>query len=250
MKRQLSLLPFFLIFLFLLSCSPAPILRLSPLAQDTRWIWGKEYATSAANEIEVAAAFESMDENLIAFDVEVTNWSAQPVVVSPERFYYLPLTSPQDTVNIISAVKQINHAINPETKILDIDKNISRENASYATSAGIDAFGSLLGLVVDIATIGSKKSEEESKEEERRRREDEIARQEREINYENSLARLKSEKAKWQITTLRRTTLEPNQKIAGRVYFPANLQTRYIKLFFPLGETIVPIIFEQKSYKP
>lgn len=248
MKRQLSLLPFFLIFLFLLSCSPAPILRLSPLAQDTRWIWGKEYATSAANEIEVAAAFESMDENLIAFDVEVTNWSAQPVVVSPERFYYLPLTSPQDTVNL-AAAKQVGFALDPETKILDLDKEISRENASYAAIAGADAIGGLLNLILDIATIGTEKTEEEIKEEEQRRRDDEIARQTREITHENSLANLKNEKIKWESTTLRRTTLDPEQSARGRVYFRVNDKTQYLKLCFPIGEANVQIIFEQKRIK-
>jgi hypothetical protein len=161
------------------SCAPAPVLRLNPLASETKWIYGKEFARSATDDVEIAIAFESMDEAAIIFDVEITNLSGQPVLISPERFYYLSLASPQDTVSLAAASRQTSYAIDPEIKILDLDKKISRENASYATAAGIDAVGGLLDLVVSIATIGEEKTEREIKEEEQRRRDDEIARQNR-----------------------------------------------------------------------
>jgi hypothetical protein len=246
MTQKLAFLP---IFLFWLACAPAPVLRLSPLSSETKWIYGKEFASSATDDLEIAVAFESMDEAAIIFDVEVTNLAGQPVLISPERFYYLSLAVPEDTISLVATPKRISSAIDPEFEILDLDKKISRENASYATAAGIDAIGSLIGLFVDIATIGKKKTEQEIKEEEQSKCEDERFRRERQIDHENSLANLKNEKAKWESTTLRRTTLDPEQSLRGRVYFPANDKTKYLKLCFPIGEANVQIVFEQKKVK-
>jgi hypothetical protein len=248
MRKDLFCWLTFAVFLIFASCAPAPVLRLNPLAGETKWIYGKEFARSATDEVEIAVAFESMDEAAVVFDVEITNLSTQPILISPEKFYYLPLAWPQDSVGLTTAT-QVCHAMDPETKILDLDKEIAREKSSYATAAGIDAVGGLLDLVVDIATIGEEKSEKEIKEEEQRKRDEEIARQQREVNHENRLASLKSEKAKWESTTLRRTTLDPEQSARGRVYFRANEKATYLKLCFPIGEANVQIVFEQQKIK-
>lgn len=230
------------------SCAPAPVLRLKPLFSETKWIYGKEFARSATDQVEIAVAFENMDVAAIIFDLEIINLSEQPIIVSPEKFYYLPLNWPQDTTGL-HAPGKISYAIDPEIRILDLDKEISRENASYATATGIDAVGSLLGLFVAIATIGKEKTEEEIKEEEKRRCDEEVSRQEREIYHANSLANLKNEKVKWESTTLRRTTLEPDQSARGRIYFRANKRAKYLRLCFPIGEANLQIVFEQQKVK-
>ena len=246
MQRKFFFLP---VLLLGMACAPSPVLRLNPLSGETKWIYGKEFARCETDEVEIAVAFDSMDEAAIIFDVEVTNLAGQPVLISPERFYYLSLVWPQDTVSLAAAPRRASYAIDPEIKILDIDKEISRENASYATYTSIDAVGGLLDLVGIFANIGKKKTEQEIKEEEQRRRDNEIARQNQEISYENIMARLKSEKAKWESTTLRRTTLDPEQSVRGTVHFPANDQAKYLKLCFPIGETNLQIVFMQKKVK-
>lgn len=245
MKRKLSFLP---VFLFWIACAPAPVLRLNPLAGETKWIYGKEFARSATDEVEIAVAFESMEDTTIVFDVEVTNLSAQPILVSPEKFYYSLLASPQDSVGLTTA-KQVCHALDPETKILEFDKEISREKASYATAAGVDATFELLDLVFSLGEIGKQKSEDEIKEEERQERQEEIADCEREINHEKRLSELKTTKEKWESTTLRRTTLDPDQSVRGRVYFRANQKAHYIKLCFPIGKDGLQLIFYQQKIK-
>jgi hypothetical protein len=247
MRRALLYLP---LLLLLSSCSAPPVLRLSPLADETRWLEGKEYAKSTVSEVEITVAFESMDEGFVVFDVEISNLSAEPVFVSPEKFCALPLASPQDTAGLPTSNPAGNFAVDPELKLLDIDKQIAREKASYATSTGIDVAVGLLDLVATVATIGSERSEEEIKEENRVRRENEIASQERDIDHHNRMAELEHLKAKWQSTTLRRTTLLAGETAIGRVYFPANEKARYLKLCLPLGGAEGQIIFEQKKYKP
>jgi len=248
MRRTIFYLPLFLLFLLLLSCSPSPVLRLSPLANETSWLDGKEFATISADSIEAAVAFESMDAKLIVFEVEITNRSEQPVLVSPEKFYSLPLFSPQDTMSFPTSA-QAGFAIDPESKILDIDKQISREKASYSTMEGVDLIFGLLGVVAAIATIGQEKTEEEIKQEQQQRRELEILDREQEINHKNNLAKLQNEKVQWTSSALRRTTLNPNHTTIGKVYFPANYKARYIKLCLPIGKTRLQIVFAQRKHK-
>ncbi len=145
--------------------------------------------------------------------------------------------------------KRVCHALDPETKILDFDKEISREKASYATAAGVDATFELLDFVFSLGEIGKQKSEDEIKEEERQERQEEIADCEREINHEKRLSELKTTKEKWESTTLRRTTLEPDQSVHGRVYFRANQKALYIKLCFPISKDSVQLIFYQQKIK-
>jgi len=248
MRRTIFYLPLFPFFLFSFSCSAPQVLRLSPLAGETSWVDGKEFTKSSADNIEVAAAFESIDATFIVFEVEITNLSAQPVLVSPEKFYSLPLASPQDTMSFPTSA-QAGYAVDPESKILELDKQIARAEASYATTAGIDAVFGLLGLVADIATIGQEKSEAAIKQKQKQRREREITDREREIDHKNNLDKLKTEKVQWTSNALRRTTLDPNHTTIGKVYFPANYNARYLKLCLPVGTSRIQIVFEQRQHK-
>ena len=129
MRRSVIYFPLLLAGLFIVSCSPSPILRLSPLVNETKWIYGKEFARSATDKVEIAVAFE------------------------------------------------------------------------------------------------------------------------REINHEKHLAELKTTKDKWESTTLRRTTLDPDQSVRGRVYFRAKQKALYIKLCFSIGEDSLQLIFYQQKIK-
>lgn len=71
----------------------------------------------------------------------------------------------------------------------------------------------------------------------------------REINHEKRLQELKTTKEKWESTTLRRTTLDPDQSVRGRVYFRANQKAHYIKLCFPIGQASMQLIFYQQKIK-
>lgn len=248
MKTKLCYSSILAILVLLASCSPAPVLRLTPTAGDTSWLDGKEYMRSTAGGLEVAVAFEGIENNLILFEIFVGNETGQQVTISPERFYYVPLLFLPDSFKVDS-LTLIVHAIDPETKILDLDKQIEQEKTSYANAAGIDAVFCFLGFLVDVATIGKTKSKEEIESEELQEREEDLDRREREINHANRLTEIKATKERWATTSLRRTTLASGESIAGRIHFQATPKANFVILFIEIEGAPMQFVFSQKKHK-
>jgi hypothetical protein len=229
--------------IFLTSCytSPKPVYQLKPMAEESRWYLGQEFVKSDAENIEIAVAFERTVGSYWIFDVEIANLSDQAVLVAPEKFYIKPMQGRSDT--IISAGKYI-YAINPEQKLLEIDKHIAREEAHYASAMGTDATISILDLFSDIATIGKEKTPEEIEQEEHEDAEREASRTDTEIRHENSMNQLVDMRGNWENLTLRKTTLFPGYFIDGKVYFPAKRNVNYLELSFPVENTLSTFVFQ------
>lgn len=81
------------------------------------------------------------------------------------------------------------------------------------------------------------------------------------LNIEKSLAKtnsseasafyaddLKTLKDSWENSTIRKTTLEPNYNIQGKVFFPAAREACYIKLLLPVDSNFVELNFMQLQF--
>ncbi len=81
------------------------------------------------------------------------------------------------------------------------------------------------------------------------------------LNIEKSLAKansseasafyaddLKTLKDSWENSTIRKTTLEPNYNIQGKVFFPAVREAVYIKLCLPVDTDVVELNFMQLQF--
>ncbi|NJO01272.1 MAG: hypothetical protein HC880_05870 [Bacteroidia bacterium] len=68
--------------------TPKPVVRLEPVAENTRWYFGKEYANTLQNGVSVAVAFEKVEQGRIILDVEVSNFTNREILVDPARFFY------------------------------------------------------------------------------------------------------------------------------------------------------------------
>jgi hypothetical protein len=81
------------------------------------------------------------------------------------------------------------------------------------------------------------------------------------LNIEKSLAKansseadafhaydLKTLKDSWENSTIRKTTLEPNYNIQGKVFFPAEREAVYIKLCLPVDTDVVELNFMQLQF--
>ncbi|NUO79020.1 hypothetical protein HUU05_03010 [candidate division KSB1 bacterium] len=248
MKTRQVLIPA-CVCVLLISCAPLPIYRLHPIAEDTRWLQGQERVYVAQHGVEAEIAFDRTDGSELVFDLWIHNRSAPAFCIAPEQFYYVLLHTPKDTSS--AQIGRV-YARNPETKLLQIDVAVSRENASQATSAALDFTSATLNLVGDLATIKEEKTPEQIEQKEQEQREEEAARQERELLQESKLSRLQRERAYWATAPLRKTTLEMNQSLEGLVYFPAVEKKfyMYLKLMLPLGETTLEFVFAQEKIKP
>jgi hypothetical protein len=238
----------FLPIIFCLFCSipPQPVYRLSPLAEETLWLKGKEYAKIKADSLLIALAFDKyLDDNFI-LDICVVNQSNKNVLVSPETFYYHAVYNLNNSKPIKSVKIQ---AIDPELKILEIDKSSSRETAHYISEMGKNGFLTFLDFISDITTITISQTEEEDKEEELEDKEREIASLEDELQHANSVRTLKTLRDEWELQALRKTTLKPDYLIRGKVYFPINNEAKQYELYFPVGESISTITFKQEVFE-
>lgn len=221
--------------------APKPIFRLSPTAQDTTWLFGQEYVKISTDSLEVAIAFNRAYEGYLVFDVEIANLSDHTFLASPAEFYYIPLKSLQDSLSRTQIA-----AIDPETRLLEIDKEMSRENAHHSSMVALDATISVLDLVADIVSIGQGESTDEVLNDNVHRTAERV---ERDQNHQFSITNLNAVRETWELETLRKTYLKPQHQIQGQVNFPVDVYAKYIEVYLPLSDYLISFTFRQDIHK-
>lgn len=215
--KKYVLIVFALSLTILFSCyvAPKPVFRLKPVAENQTWLFGKEYVTSCNDSVEIALAFDRVMGTNYVFKVEIINKTRRNMLIQPEKCFY------------VAEIAQVNGvrtdtvwAIDPENEILKVDKQMSRTFASYKSTQGTYSFLSVLDLVSDVATVGSKKSDEEIKAEKLDDVEQELAELSNEVRYEKKFSTLNEIRNEWEFKALRKTTLPGGYGIQGRIYFP------------------------------
>ena len=233
-----------------LSCSPMPIYRLRPVAEETRWLQGQELVFAEHNGVEAEVAFVRYAGRDLIFEIWIRNNSIRAFDVVPQKFYHSPLDAPQANNGARGAFNKF--AVDSESSLLRIDQELARKDAGRTTAIVLDLTGAVIKVIADLATITKKKSEEEIAQEEREQQDAAEARCRRELLHETELARLRQERAYWETQALRKTTLAPRQALEGLVHFPMveGRHAPYIKLVLPLGETELAFVFAQQKLKP
>ena len=249
MKKLLLIVPF--ICIILLSCAPRPrpIIRLHPISKEIHWHLGKEVFSYNDNEISVAIAFEEADRKYLIFNLEIANQTKDTIMFVPGQFYYTQYIKLED-LTYIRKTKEEVYAIDPEEKILEIEKEISREDASYAGYKLREASVGFLNFLGFIANLGKTKTREEMEQEQLQREEDRIDKQEFEKRYMGKIKRFNNIRDKWKSTTLRKTSLGPNQIISGRVYFPKCKKENYFIFYFPINHSLIQFPFQKELHYP
>jgi hypothetical protein len=213
---------------------------LSPEVEWTSWLLGREYAGLPVDSFEVVIAFDRTIGKSIVFDIEITNNSSKSILVSPEEFYYIPMRSLDDRDSSLQIF-----AFNPENELLEIDKKVSRENASYASATATDAIFAVLELAEDIAAPNQGDLDEEIQEGVAR----EINRNEQEQTHHARVTNLSDLRAEWEMQALRKTTVDPDYQIRGRLHFPVTKNARFLRLSIPVGENRETVLFKQIEHQ-
>lgn len=226
--------------LFNACVSPAPVYRLTSFDADPTWIHGREYVVKRVSSHEVGLRYSYMRGRLLVFDVDIVNMSNSDLLVDPATFYSVPL---KDKTAAHNADGGRVFAINPEPMIEQIEKSISRENASAANAALADLTLATGKIVTDIAGIGDPKSKQEPEKKARREREEESERFNREMRYDAAMRRLTDERTEWERYALRKHTLHPDETLRGSIYFPVQEEARFLTVVLSVrGEEVkVPL---------
>jgi len=230
-KYALIMLALSMTILFSCYVAPKPVFRLKPAAENQVWLLGKEYVTSCNDSVEIALAFDRVMGTNYVFKVEIINKTRRNMLIQPEKCFY------------VAEIAQVNGvrtdtvwAIDPESEILKIDKQMSRTFASYKSTQGTYSFLSVLDLVSDVATIGSKKSDEEIKAEKLDDVEQELAELNNEIRHEQNITNLNNVRKEWEFFALRKTTLPGGYEIQGRIYFPTHQLAKSLVIHLAFDE--------------
>jgi len=222
------------LLLVLASCYvPAQkMLNLSVKKQDSLWLNGKELVKLNENGLEVITNFHRTKHGISSFDLSISNNTDKPILISPNEIYCV-------TSNKLNETKTI-FAFNPEEILKNYDSKIEKlyaENKSNKRSELIFSF-------FDLAESYSNKTDEEIEQNriEREEREDLFIKNR--TRYVENVNRINANRNEIAIEALRKTTLQPNQKLSGKIYFkiPSNITS--LVLYFPIQGRKMKIEYE------
>jgi hypothetical protein len=238
--RRLLLIFILLLVIFFTGC--ASIYKLQPVDENSLWYKGKQYITSEKDNISLTACFTGTEERCYVLDIEIINHRNSAIVIDPKNFFYSKTDSTGDIVS-----RHKIQAIDPEFKLMELQKEIENENSLYEVSAGIGTAIGILGLAADIATFGSK-TPEESDDLHYAILENNLRMEDARINHESRIYELNEKSKNLEFILLRKTSLFPGEEISGEVYFPYYPHAEYIKFFFPIDNSAVTVVFKQKKF--
>lgn len=212
---------------------PAPISQVSP-SDETEFIWtnGRGVITQYKDSISVEVSYYEKQEGLFIFDVTIANQRNKPIIIDPQQFSYLPVSKKGDTLNVVTA-------INPEYKILEQQKIISKLDAQRKREANQALIFGSLELVGELADKDN--SQEEYVD-----------------DYPNAFDRYNHEVAKidyktlntvdrktfWENQALRKTTLFSDYYTSGQVFLRQKKEIKKIGLLFTLENTMFEFWFD------
>jgi hypothetical protein len=246
-SNPIHLLPLLAIILFLQACSPKPVFRMSPVADETSWLSGREYVVSDNDSIMVVLAYYRHMGDLFYFDIEIVNFSDESLHVAPEQFYYTAYTG--DPL-LVTTLAHDRSAVNPEDKLLELDLAASKMDADRRTTAGLDAAFLTLGVVGDMAALSTGASGEEMSWRIHDRTNMVIDMEIRDERFRRSLGNMAEARNIWELDMLRKTDLQPDEYVRGMVAFPLRESARFYDLIFTINGYDHLFRYEQFRFMP
>ena len=233
--------------LFLTGCySPIPVARLVPLSVNNTWQHGNQMATAAENDgVVVNATYQkSVDEELI-LNVQVINNSDEAILVDPKFFYYQPLN--QDTMAPMEATYA---AINPESKLMQLDIERSRLIAKSKNEELYESIGSTQDLMTSIGSLTGNFSEDEAAKYKEKSRQRQAEYKQEQLLNQSKMSSVTTTRQMLATSALRKTTVNPGSEAQGLVYFPRFDEAPLMKFNYRVAARDFEVIFEQKLIKP
>ena len=237
-----------LIILAILSCglhscfAPKAVIRLEPIDQNTKWVQGRAYVRDSINGISVSSAFARFSRPYLIFEFDIINNSNLPLLVDPCNIFYESHSSENTSSDKV-------YAINPEDKILELDLAISKLEASTKSNTVIGLVAAGAGAVAAVSTLSENNVEEKEAVANSSFTTSAIAFDSAEDSVEDMI-NSDNERYVWENSTIRKTTLETNESMRGRVYFQINESADYYTIYFPVDNQELKFVFNQKKYYP
>ena len=246
MKTKSTLLHSTFGMLLLLSAcfSPREIVRIEPNTEPDKWNYGQAILEDNQDNIAVSAAFAYSDPDFLVFDIEVTNWREEPIVVSPENIQ-IQLTNTERKLT----------AIDPEEHLLDMEIDESRREANRkngAVVAGVAAVAAVTAAAVAAESNNNNDANGNA-----------LLNTAENLTYIAPTVVIASggnapppvqarpvDPWFWTDYTLRKTTVKKGEIVRGKILFPRDNAIGVFELSVPVEELIFTFGFNQRLYFP
>lgn len=204
------------------------------------------------DSIDIVLGFDRVQDEKIFFDMEIANRSSRSVLFAPEALYAVASRRlGRDTLSL-------RLAIDPEEELLEFDKNLSREKAQYAEAQDLKTVGSVidfLGFMVGaVARVADKTPKTDAQRNSdavqthnelqamiarNEQRDDELAQR------QDYIFNLAEARRSLELYPIRKTTLDPQTGLFGKVAFPLTSDAAYYTLYLPVGNSRNLFTFRQ-----
>lgn len=228
-----------MIVMLLSACMPSVYHTIDPVKVD-KWDSGKSIIIQESESFKGSVSFKNYYDGKIFFEIEIENKGFEPVLISPENFYYAVFTD--TTYTNENTLKRIN-AVDAEKEILDLERQMSQEARQHCLLSGCNLLFSLASLTESHKNETVEQREKREQEE----RENEIIDQQNEESYKRRMKEYDDEKKMWE-GTFRKTTLEQNQVLKKEISFKNNFENNpNICVVFKSGDEM--LFFRFKTVK-
>jgi cell division protein FtsB len=225
-----------LVFVILCGCSVLKFNGLKPVVPEDSSIWlnGKELVKIENENIEVVVNYSDALNGILSFDVSIANNSNEALLIIPEKFYCI-------TTNRLDEKRTYN-ALNPEEMISSVTKQLERSYSSEKTNNQSQMIFTLFSIAESIKKKEYSGEELEQKKSEHKERYKEL--QDREEMLSDQISSLHDERIFLQNSTLRKTTLFPEQKLGGKVFFQVPRSSKSLELFIVIEDQDLHLKYE------
>lgn len=222
------------------SChTPASLVKLKPDKEPDKWFYGQALLHDSVYGVDYEVGFDKFNNNQYFFDFHIENHSNMPILIDPVQFCYVPYNSQMKPM-----IPEKVTAKDPEEEIFEIEKHLSRNEARRRNQLGI----SLVAIGADIATgimVASDDNENN----------DLIHRVVADGVHlgiaasgaanENETIDLNELRKSWESSAIRKTTLDCNYYMHGKVVFPATPDASLICIHVPVDDQWLEFNFIQ-----
>jgi len=237
-KVTLALFAFIAVLLFHSCTGPEKITKLVPNKEPDKWLYGQALLKDSIFGITYEIGFDRYQEDAYWFDFHITNQSNIPLLVDPTEYTcqaFDALMNPRT----LEPVK----AIDPEGRILQFDEGIARNKAIAKNQVGLV----IMGVAASIAANAIIGTENPNNDNLRYAVTDGIMRS---AFAAGDAARFDAQnlnelKDAWENGTIRKTTLETNSSMHGKVFFPATPDATYLKISVPVDNRTIEFNYKQ-----
>jgi len=241
MKARIPVSIIIILAVFIIqSChTPADLVKLKPNREADKWFYGQALIRDSVYGVDYEVGFDQFNNNQYFFDFHIANHSNMPILIDPLQFYYVPYDAQMKPM-----IPEKMAAKDPEEEIFMIEKHLSRNEARRKNQIGI----TLAAIGADIITGAIVVSDD-------RENNDFIHRvvadgvhigvaASGEANEYETMD-LNELRETWENGAIRKTTLESNYSMHGKVVFPASLKASYIRIYVPVDDQWLEFDFSQ-----